>query len=506
MFRDGILKSLWQDEIVREENGTLKDELYDVVIAGAGISGLSCAIKLQRAGLKCIVLEAENIGFGTTGGTTAHLNTFFDAAYDQVIRDFGLEAAKLLANSGKEAIEFIKSNIADYQIDCDFEHREGYLFATDENQAEALDSLCSATQEVGLPMEYTDTIPFPISFVKAARISGQAQFHPLKYIKGLRDKFIELGGKYRRKCRVTDYQNEGASFEISTTLGQLRGKNLIYATHTPPGVNLLHFRNIPWRSYVMAVELKHDNYPRSLGYDMEDIYHYYRTHTIAGKDYLIVGGKDHKTGTKIKTEENFDLLETHIRTNFDVKSIPYRWSSQYFEPVDGLPYIGRIPGGSDNVFVCTGYNGNGMIFGTMAGILIPDLILKNESPYEKLFNPRRVKPIAGFKKFVSHNTTAVSYFIKNQLSMADTEKLENLPVGQGEIVEIDKSSYAVYKELNGECHILENNCTHAGCSVEWNQSEKTWDCPCHGSRFGIQGNVLTAPAVNPLTRKHLPED
>src|SRR5690606_16802339 len=144
-------------------------------------------------------------------------------------------------------------------------------------------------------------------------------------------------------------------------------------------------------------------------------------------------------------------------------------SSQYFEPVDGLPYIGRIPGGSDNVFVCTGYNGNGMIFGTMAGILIPDLILKNESPYEKLFNPRRLKPIAGFKKFVSHNTTAVSYFIKNQLSITDTEKLENLPVDQGEIVEIDKSSYAVYKELNGECHILENNCTHAGCSVEWTQ-------------------------------------
>src|SRR5690606_1346798 len=159
MFRDGVLKSIWQDEISRSENGTLKDDLYDVVIAGAGISGLSCAVSLQKAGLKCIVLEAENIGFGTTGGTTAHLDTFFDAPYDLVIKDFGLEEAKLLAKSGKEAINFIQSNIEEFQIDCDFEYKDGFLFATDEKQAQDLENLYDACVKVGLPIEYTERIP-----------------------------------------------------------------------------------------------------------------------------------------------------------------------------------------------------------------------------------------------------------------------------------------------------------------------------------------------------------
>src|SRR5690606_16148223 len=252
--------------ISRSENGTLKDDLYDVVIAGAGISGLSCAVSLQKAGLKCIVLEAENIGFGTTGGTTAHLNTFFDTPYDSVIRDFGLEEAKLLAESGKEAIAFIQSNVEEFQIDCDFEYKDGFLFATDEKQAKDLEKFYDACRQVGLPVEYTDSTPFPIEFVKAVKINGQAQFHPLLYIKGLREKFLNLGGEYVRKCRVTEYKNEADHFIISTSLGEINGKNLIYATHTPPGVNLLHFRNIPWRSYVMAVELKTENYPDALGY------------------------------------------------------------------------------------------------------------------------------------------------------------------------------------------------------------------------------------------------
>ncbi|NLN32463.1 MAG: FAD-dependent oxidoreductase [Flavobacteriaceae bacterium] len=503
MFRDGVLKSIWQDEILREGNASVKEGLYDVVIAGAGISGLSCAIRLQKSGMKCLLLEAENIGFGTTGGTTAHLNTFFDASYDEVIRDFGLENAKIFSRSGPAAIEFIQSMISEFGIDCDFETKEAYLFATDPNQLGALNKLKEAGNEVGIPFEYTQMTPFPIPFLKAVRVNGQAEFHPLLYLRGLRKAFQQLGGEYIRKCRVMDYKSEADELIISTSLGEVKTRNLIYATHTPPGVNLLHFRNIPWRSYVMAVELKDGNYPQALGYDLEEIYHYYRTHEREGKKYLIVGGKDHKTGIKIRTEDCFAQLETHIRTYFEVKKVVYKWSSQYFEPVDGLPYIGRIPGGPDNVFVCTGYNGNGMIFGTMAGIVIPDLILGKSNSYENLFNPRRVKPIAGFKKFISHNTTAVGYWFKNQLSLSDAEKLEKLPVNCGEIVEIDKSSYAVFKELNGECYILENNCSHAGCSVEWNESEMTWDCPCHGSRFGVKGNVLTAPAVKPLSRKEL---
>lgn len=502
MFRDGILKSIWQSEIFREEEINFKSQLYDVVIAGAGISGLSCAINLQQAGLNCLVVEAENLGFGTTGGTTAHLNTFFDASYDQVIRDFGLSNAKLLAQAGKNANNRIKTNVSQFQIDCDFSSRPGFLFATNEKQTDALDNIYSASTQVGIEMEYTQHIPFPIPFKKAVSVKDQAQFHPILYTSGLRDNFLELGGEYIRKCRVIAHEKSGDSLLVRTTLGEIQAKNLIYATHTPPGKNLLHFRNIPWRSYVMAVELAEGIYPTALGYDLEDIYHYYRSHQVDGKSYLIVGGKDHKTGSHTDTNDSFVQLEKHIRQFYKIKNVAYKWSSQYYEPVDGLPYIGRTPMGPDNVFVCTGYNGNGMIFGTLAGELIPDLILKNNSMYEELFDPRRIKPQAGFTKFITLNAHSASAWVQNKFAQVKAKNVEDLTEDKGELARIEKKPYAVYKETTGKVHAVSHSCTHMGCSVKWNNAEKTWDCPCHGSRFGINGNILNAPAVQPLEIKN----
>jgi len=503
MFRDGILKSIWQAEITLTRNNVLRNDFYDVVIAGAGVSGLTCAVFLQKAGLKCIVLEAENIGFGTTGGTTAHLNTFFDASYDEVIRDFGLSNAQLLAEAGKLAIDIIRSNVSQYDIQCDFEEKTGFLFATDDQQVEELKKVQEGSAKAGVKMEYCDKTPFPIPFLKAVKIPGQAQFHPIKYIKGLQKVFVESGGELVDKCRVTDHRDDNGAIMISTTLGTVKARHLVYATHTPPGVNSLHFRNIPWRSYVLGVELQSDDYPDALGYDLADPYHYYRTHRVDGKNYLIAGGKDHKTGIQTDTRESLARLEAHVREHFDVKAIPFSWSSQFFEPVDGLPYIGRMPEETLDVYVCTGYNGNGMTFGTLAGKIISDLIVHNHSAYEALFSPGRIKPVAGFSGFVSHNANVAATWIKDQLSFRELEGLDDLDNDEGKVVEVNGRSYAVYKEATGILHVLSNTCTHAKCSVEWNSAEKTWDCPCHGSRFGIQGNVLTAPAVKGLEKKEL---
>src|SRR5690606_3971936 len=194
MYRDGVLKSIWQSEIVVQQNIGFKNRVWDVVIAGAGITGFSCAVELQSRGMKCLLLEAENAGFGTTGGTTAHLNTFFDATYDEVIRDFGTDNARKLAESGREAMEMIRSNVMKYGIDCKFEERTAYLFATDESQKKVLNDLVEASNQVGVEMVYTDTIPFPIPFVRAVRIEGQGQFHPVRYINGLKDAFVQMGG------------------------------------------------------------------------------------------------------------------------------------------------------------------------------------------------------------------------------------------------------------------------------------------------------------------------
>lgn len=498
MYRDGVLKSIWQSEIVVQQNIGFKNKVWDVVIAGAGITGFSCAVELQSRGMKCLLLEAENAGFGTTGGTTAHLNTFFDATYDEVIRNFGTDNARKLAESGREAMEMIRSNVIKYGIDCKFEERTAYLFATDESQEKVLNDLVEASNQVGVEMVYTDTIPFPIPFVRAVRIEGQGQFHPVRYINGLKDAFVQMGGEYLEKCRVEDYEKKENRLVIKTSFGEIEAGHLIYATHTPPGVNLIHFRNIPWRSYVLGIELNDFSYPQFLGYDLNDPYHYYRSQEIDGKNYLIVGGKDHKTGSTPNTRKSLQELENHVRLHFNVKNIAFAWSSQFYEPADGLPYIGRIPGGPDEVMVATGYNGNGMIFGTISGKVLADLILNGESYYGELFNPRRVKPIAGFSKFASHNLNVAAKWITDKVSKEHLANLASLDFDEGKVVSYEGNSYAIYKDPSGEIHALKNLCPHAYCSVEWNNAELTWDCPCHGSRFGVQGNVLNAPAVKGL--------
>lgn len=498
MYRDGALKSIWQSDINLTGNTAFSGQLYDVAIAGAGITGLSCAIALQERGLRCIVLEAENAGFGTTGGTTAHLNTFFDTTYDKVIQDFGLPQARLLATCGKEAIAFIREQVTKYSIDCDFEDKTAYLFALNDKQERKLQDIAHAANEVGVPMQPCSTIPFPIPFVAAVTIPDQAQFHPVRYIQGLRDAFIRAGGSFVERCRVLDYDSKEDKLYITTCQDSVLARYLIYATHTPPGINLIHFRNVPWRSYALAAKLEDGAYPQALGYDLNDPYFYYRSQQIDGEWYLIAGGEDHKTGDQADTDKCLEKLEQHVRKHFPVTEISRAWSSQFFEPADGLPYIGRIPGGPDNVFVATGYNGNGMIFGTASARILSDLIVNGSSTYEELFNPRRIKPVAGFATFVSHNASVVASFIKDKLYVEHLEGLAELEPGDGRVVEFDGNTYALYKDDGGKIHALHNSCTHAKCSVHWNNAEKTWDCPCHGSRFGIKGNVLNAPAVNDL--------
>lgn len=506
MFRDGVLKSIWQSEIALANNQKIKDEIYDVIIVGAGITGFSCAVALQNRGKKCLLVEAENSGFGTTGGTTAHLNTFFDATYDQVINDFGLDNAKLLAEAGKEAIATIKSNISRFNINCDFQEKTAYLFARNKKQEEELEKIIQSSQKAGIEMEYSQNIPFPIPFSKAVSIKNQAQFHPVFYINGLRKAFVGLSGEYVEKCRVENHTKEDDVLIVSTSQGRIKAKNLIYATHTPPGVNLIHFRNIPWRSYVLGVELNDLTYPQSLGYDLEDPYHYYRSQEVDGKWYLIAGGKDHQTGNKQDTKAVFKELENHVRQFFNVRNIAFSWSSQFYEPVDGLPYIGKMPGNPDEVMVSTGYNGNGMIFGTLAGNIISDLIVDGNSPYEELFNPLRIKPVAGFSKFTSHNLNVASKWIKEKIFKKHIFNLDSLNNDEGKVLSYEGHSYAIYKDSKGEIRALKNLCPHAQCSVEWNNAELSWDCPCHGSRFGVQGNVLTSPAVSPLEQVELMDD
>jgi nitrite reductase/ring-hydroxylating ferredoxin subunit len=236
-----------------------------------------------------------------------------------------------------------------------------------------------------------------------------------------------------------------------------------------------------------------------LGYDLEDPYHYYRAHEFNGERVLIAGGEDHKTGHSEDTGECFSRLENYVRQYFDVDKVAFSWSSQYYEPVDGFPYIGVLPGSKGKVYAATGFGGNGMTLGTLSSQIITDLILIGSSRYEKLFSPSRIKPMAGFTDFMKEQATVVADFVKDKIFAEKIGSLAEIQDGQAKVVKYEGEIFAVYKESGGRKHILKSTCPHAKCGVRWNSAEISWDCPCHGSRFNINGKMLTGPSVKGLT-------
>ena len=499
MKRDGALESIWQhqqeDHLPKET--TTPKTVYDVCIAGGGITGLTTALLLQKAGKKCVIAEMHTIGFGTTSGTTAHLNTFFDTPYYAVERDFGKENSMLLAEAAREAMQLIRKNITDHQIDCDFEEKSGYIFATEKEQDAGLARLVEAAQKVEVPVDFINDSPFPVPYTSIACAREQAQFHPVKYIFGLAKAFEAAGGIIMTGCKVTDV-DEGTEIKIKTTKGEILANQLIWATHIPTGVNLLHFRAAPYRSYVIGLTLNDNNYPQDLGYDMEEPYHYYRTHTIDGQQFLIAGGEDHKTAHEENTEDSFRKLENYVRKYFDVKEVSFKWSSQYFEPADGIAYIGHLPGNGDNIWVATGFGGNGMTYSHIAAITLSDILIKGDSKYRELFDPNRVKPIAGFTNFVKEAADVVKEFVSGKFSSEKIKEFTDIAAGEAKVVNYEGEKIAMYKDELHNIHAVNPTCTHIHCTVAWNAAEKSWDCPCHGARYSCDGEVLTGPATKNL--------
>lgn len=500
MKRDGATTSLWQHQMPGyiSKMQTLPNQTFDVIIAGGGVTGIATALQLQKAGRKCLIAEAQWLCFGTTGGTTAHLNTFLDTDYERIKKDFGEDAIQLVASATGKALDLYKSNVEEYAIDCGYQQKDGYLYSQNEKQTEQLDKILEASKLAGVDVSYTDRIPVPVEFEKAIVYHEQAQIHPSRYVYALAKAFEEKGGVILQNCSIESVVESEGMVTVQTSLGGVQASYLIYATHIPPGVNLLHFRCAPYRSYAMAVKLKAGNYPDDLSYDMYNPYHYYRTQEIDGEEFFVVGGEDHKTGHEDNTEACFNKLEAHVRRYFEADKIAFKWSSQYFEPSDGLAYIGLLPGSSGNILAATGYGGNGMTYSHIAALLLTDLITKKENAYAALFNPNRVKPVAGFANFVKENADVVAQFVNKRISTEKLKELADIAAGEGRIVKYEGEKLGIYKDEAGRLHAVSPVCTHVKCIVQWNNAEKSWDCPCHGARYSVDGKVMTGPARKDL--------
>jgi len=502
--RDGGLQSAWQSglnlnvELLKHPENTA-DRVYDCLIIGGGITGLTAALILQQGGQQVIIAEAHQIGFGTTGGTSAHINTFADTTYQEAESAFGTTGAQLFADAINEGFTLIKTHINTLKIDCDYQAQPGYLYAENDDEVKQLDEIYKGAVKVGVLVKYTDEVPTPVPFQKALIWDGQAQFHPLKYLQGLQKAFVEAGGLILEQTLVKGVESAEAIHTAQSTAGNIRAKAVVYATHMPPNINLFNLKCAPYRSYVMAFKLKSGNYPEALIYDSQEPYHYVRSHIINGQQLLIAGGLDHKTGHD-DPEKAFAELEKYIRKYYKVSSVKYQWSSQYYIPVDGLPYIGQMPLTAKGIYCATGFNGNGMMLGTVSAKILADLILGIETKYEKVFSPSRIKPIDGFTDFVKENADVAYHFISDRFKGHATDSIKRLSPGTGKILVVDGNKIAAYKDMEGEIHALNPTCTHAACIVNWNSEEKTWDCPCHGARFDIDGKVLTGPATKDLQK------
>lgn len=496
--RDGQLDSLWQlpaEALVNDQ--TLTSEVYDCLIIGGGITGLTAAVLLQQQGTKVALADAHNVGFGTTGGTSAHINTFADTTYPEVESAFGEEGAKLFAEAINEGASIIKLMVTDLNIDCQHEGKTGYLYAETDDEAKQLDDIYTGFVKVGVAANYTENVPTPVSYIKALEIPGQAQFHPITYLLALKDAFLKAGGHLFENTLIDKLEHSDDMHTAISNDKKINAKKVIYATHLPPGITVFSFKCAPYRSYVLAVTLQDDNYPDALIYDSQEPYHYVRTHQINGQNLLLVGGNDHKTGHD-DPEQAFADLEAYARQYYNVAEIKYRWSSQYYIPADGLPYVGQIPFMAEGVYTATGFNGNGMMLGSISGKILADMVLGAESKYQPIFSSSRIKPIYGFTEFVKENADVAYRFVADRFGVEEKQSLQQLQPGTGQMVEFNDKKMAVYRDKDGTIHALDPVCTHAGCIVNFNAAECTWDCPCHGGRFAIDGKVLTGPPTKGL--------
>jgi glycine/D-amino acid oxidase-like deaminating enzyme/nitrite reductase/ring-hydroxylating ferredoxin subunit len=502
--------SVWLDTVHAFDAPPLDHDLStDVCVVGAGIAGLTTAYLLAREGKSVTVIDARGVGAGETAMTTAHLSYVIDDTFKEMHRLHGPDGARLALASHAAAIDRIASICEDESIDCRFERVNGYLFLGEHFKERELDEELEAARAAGakaVKLPHADVSGFRSR--ACLRFVGQAQFHPLRYLHGVAHACARRGVQIYGRTRALSATG-GAHAMVKTERGHtIRTQAIVVATNSPfTDLVAIHTKQAPYHSYAIAARVAPGAITHALYWDTDDPYHYVRLHRSSNRelggdnddpvDILIAGGEDHKAGQASDADARFTRLEAWMRAHFPAAGdLEFRWSGQVMETVDGLAFIGRNPLDADNMYVVTGDSGMGMTHGTIAGMLLTDLILRRENPWTELYNPGRVRSGAAVEWVRENLNVALQY--TSWLTKGDVASVDQITPNNGAVIVEGGRKIAVYRDEKGTLHRRSAVCTHLGCIVAWNPSASTWDCPCHGSRFDKSGGVINGPAPRDL--------
>lgn len=494
--------SYWIDSTPKNNFSTLVRETFngvsvDVAIVGAGIAGVTTAILLKRAGKTVALIEAGQIATGVSGHTTAKVTSLHQLIYAELINEIGEAKAKLYAESNQEAVEQVAAFVQENQIDCDFSRQSAYTFAESDANLGKIKDEVEAAVSLGLPASFVKDVSLPFSIAGAIQFSNQVQFHPRKYLLHLAKLIAGDGSYVFENTRVTQIE-EGDPCQVISNQGVVHATNVVVTTNIPILDQGLFFaKAYPKRSYIIGARIAPEKAPNGMFIGTGEGYRSIRTTPFNGDTLLLIGGEGHKVGSVSDTNENYRNLEDYARSKFGIETIDYRWSTQDMVSFDKLPYIGKLTPFHSHTYVATGFSLWGMSKGTMAGMLLSDLLLGIENPWAELYDATRATPFVK-PTSLKQNLDVGVHWVGDRLKGLQHNSFDDVASGEGKLLTIDGKKVGAYRDEQGTVHAVSATCTHLGCIVNWNSAEKSWDCPCHGARYSCEGKVLHGPTVKDL--------
>ena len=499
MQLEGKPTSPWIDSTPETAYAPLEPGLhFDVAVLGGGLAGLTCALLLKRAGGRVAVVEAERVAGGVTAYTTAKVSSLHGLRYAQVESSFGDDGARIYAQANEAAIERIAGFVDELSIDCDWRRKPAFTYTEEDATRGKIEEEVEAATRAGLRASFTRETDLPWQVAAAIRVEDQAEFHPRRYLLALAEAVDGDGSRVFEQTRALAVSDSEPA-RVDTELGELSADQVVVATHFPfPDRGLYFARMHAERSYGLGV-LVNGTPPQGMYLSADSPARTIRSHPWEGGELLITGGQSHKVG-QADEEERVAELERWTRERFDVRSIEYRWSTQDNMPVDGVPFVGKLAPFQKRIWVATGFMKWGLTNGTAAAMILAERIGGREHPWQSLFESNRFKPLASAGELVKENANVGRHFVGDHLARPDVRSTDELEPGEAGFLRRGPDEVAAYRDDDGRLHEVSAICTHLACRLAWNTAERSWDCPCHGSRFRPDGSVLQGPAVKDLKR------